>query len=119
MNRKDVLKEMKDSVGVKDPIEFFEKMTDVFTLLFDRLDKLEEQNERLRVQSALAIQWEPKIASEMLTKQVKILREQDSTVFAAEIDALKMAFAQDIVTQNYNDFCNFWSDTLGFHPFLD
>lgn len=119
MKREDLLKEMRESVGTKDPIVFFEKMVDVFGLLFDRIEHLEETNQRLKTQSALAIQWEPKVASDMLARQVNVLRNQDKDAFATEISALKKAFADDRVTQNYNDFCNFWQETLGFHPFLD
>ena len=119
MKREDFLKEMRESVGTKDPIVFFQKMVDVFGLLFDEIDHLKETNQRLKTQSALAIQWEPKVASDMLARQVYVLRNQGEDDFATEITALKKAFADDRVTQNYNDFCNFWSDTLGFHPFLD
>lgn len=111
MKREDLLNEMKSSIGTKDPIEFFDKMVDVFNLLFDRMDRLERQ-------TALSIHWDPKIAADMLAKQVTKLRE-DKDTYANEISALKKAFAEDLVTQNYNDFCSFWSDTLGYHPFLD
>lgn len=121
MNRQDVLKEMKESIGTKEPIEFFAKMVDVFTLLFDELDATRHELHNVKKQSALAIQWEPKIASQMISDQVHKLRSDLETkdVYDAEISALKRAFAEDIVTQNYNDFCNFWQDTLGWHPFLD
>jgi len=118
MKREDVLKEMKESVGTKDPIEFFAKMVDVFNLLFDKIDNLEKSLKRVKTQSALAIQWEPKVASDMLAKQVQVLR-QDKDTYATEIETLKKAFAEDVVTRNYEDFCNFWVDTLGWHPFLD
>jgi len=111
MNRDTLLKEMKDSVGTKDPVEFFAKFTDVFALLFDRMDRLERQ-------TALAIHWDSKIASDMISKQVIVLRK-DKDTYANEITELKKAFAEDIVTQNYVEFCAFWQDTLGFHPFLD
>jgi len=118
MKREDLLKEMRDSIGTKDPIDFFAKMVDVFTLMFDHIEHLEKNLEQVKRHSALAIQWEPKVASDMLAKQVKILRENKDTYFQ-EIDALKKAFAEDQVTQSYNEFCKFWEDTLGWHPFLD
>lgn len=118
MNRESLLKEMKDSVGTKDPIEFFAKLTDVFGLLFDRIDHLEKGLLRVKTQSALAINWEPRVASDLLAKQVELLRQDKDTYFA-EITVLKKAFAEDKVTQNYQEFCQFWLDTLGWHPFLD
>jgi hypothetical protein len=118
MKREDVLKEMKESVGTKDPIEFFAKLTDVFTLLFDQIDHLENTVNRIKTQSALAINWEPKVASDMLAKQVAALR-QDKDTYATEISALKQAYAEDKVTQSYEAFTQFWLDTLGWHPFLD
>lgn len=118
MKREDLLKEMKDSIGNKDPIEFFAKMADIFSLLFDENDKLKEQLVLIKTQSALAIQWEPKVASNMLAKEVDVLRKDKDTYFN-EIAALKKAFAEDKVTQNYQHFCQFWEETLGWHPFLD
>jgi hypothetical protein len=100
MKREDVLKEMKEAVGTKEPIAFFEKMVDVFDLLFSRIDQLESQLNRVKTQSALAIQWEPKVASDMLAKQVEVLRQDKDTYFN-EINALKKAFAEDRITQNY------------------
>lgn len=118
MKREDLIKEMKDAVGNKEPIEFFAKMADVFSLLFDRVDQLEGQLHRIKTQSALSIQWESKVASDMLAKQVDVLRQDKDTYFN-EIASLKKAFAEDRVTQNYHDFCTFWQETLGWHPFLD
>lgn len=120
MKREDLLKEMKDSVGNKNPIDFFAKMVDVFNLMFDRIDHLERQLHRVKLQSALAIQWEPKVAADMLVKQVNVLRhDKDSDAYLVEIDALKKAFAEDLVTQDYESFCKFWQETLGWHPFLE
>jgi hypothetical protein len=117
MKREDLLKEMKESIGTKDPVEFFAKMVDVFTLLFDKIESLEDDLAQVKVHSALAIQWEPKVAADMLTKQIEILR-QDKDTYSAELTALKKAYAENQVTQNYETFCQFWIDTLGFHPFL-
>ena len=118
LKREALLKEMRETIGNKDPIVFFEKMVDVFDLLFDRVDQLEAQNHRLQTYAALAIQWEPKVASDLLAKQIEILRQDKDTYFN-ELTALKRAYAEDRVTQNYHDFCQFWLDTLGWHPFLD
>ena len=118
MNREDVLKEMKEMVGKKDPIEFFGKMVDMFSLLFDRIDRMEGELLATRLNSGLAIQWEPKLASDMLAAQVDVLRQDKETYFN-EISALKKAFAENIVTQNYATFVAFWQETLGWHPFLN
>lgn len=118
MKREDLLKEMKESVGNKEPVEFFTKMVDMFNILFDRLDYLEKDLHRVKTQSALSIQWEPKLASDLIAKQVETLRQNKETYFA-EITVLKKAFQEDVVTQNYSDFCQFWITTLGWHPFLD
>lgn len=118
MKRDDVLKEMKDLVGRKEPIEFFSKMVDVFTLMFDHIDNLEKQVRQAKNHSALAIQWEPKVAANMLSEQIAVLK-QDSDTYFAELSVLKKAYAEDVVTRNYFDFCRFWQDTLGYHPFLD
>lgn len=118
MKREDVLKEMRSLVGNKEPIEFFGKMVDVFSLMFDRIDVLEKEVRQSKTHAALAIQWEPKVAANMLSEQITILR-QDSDTYFSELTALKKAYAEDLVTRNYFDFCRFWQDTLGYHPFLD
>lgn len=119
MNRQDLLKEMKESVGTKDPIVFFGKMVEVFNLLFDQIDYLKNEMLAVRLNSALAIRWEAKLASDMLSAQVDVLREADKDTYFNEIAALKKAFAEDKVTQNYADFVAFWQETLGWHPFLN
>lgn len=118
MDRKLLLKEMKDSVGTQNPVVFFEKMVDVFTLLFDRIDDLEDQVRESNLKAALAIQWEPKVAQSMITEQINLLR-QDRDTYTEEISQLKKAFVENKVTQSYDAFCQFWQDVLGFHPFLD
>lgn len=118
MDRKTLLKEMKDSVGTQDPIVFFAKMVDVFNLLFDRIDELEDEVKESNLKAALAIQWEPKLASGMISKVIEDLRQNRDT-YQEEISQLKKAFIEDKVTQNYNEFCRFWQDVLGYHPFLD
>jgi hypothetical protein len=118
MDRDSLLKEMKLCVGTQEPIVFFEKMVDVFGLLFDQIEQLKFEVKKANVKATLAIQWEPKLASTMLTNMISDLRQDKDTYFD-EIAALKKAFVEDKVTQNYNDFCLFWEDTLGYHPFLD
>lgn len=118
MKRQDLLKEMKDAVGTQEPIVFFAKMIDVFNLMFDRIDQLENNLRQVKNHAALAIEWEPKVAASMIAKQIEALRQDKDTYFM-EIEALKKAYADDIVTQNYTQFCQFWLDTLGWHPFLD
>jgi hypothetical protein len=118
MKREDLLQEMKDSIGTQDPVVYFSKMVDAMSLLFNHIDRLENKIDRVKRQSALSIQWEPKVASDLLAKQVDVLRQDKDTYFA-EITALKKAFAEDNVTQCYAAFCQFWEDTLGWHPFLD
>lgn len=119
MNRKDLLKDMEASIGTLDPIVYFEKMTKLFGILFDHLEKLEDNIVQLKNRCALAIQWEPKVAADMLAKEIEDLRRIDKNVYAVEIAALQTAYAEDKITQEYSDFCRFWQDTLGYHPFLD
>ena len=118
MKRQDLLKEMKESVGTKDPVVFFDKMVDVFYLLFDKIGSLEIYLKRNSILTSLAIQWDPKIAASMLVVQISTLR-QDKMMYHSEISLLKDAYAKNEVTQSYEEFCNFWIDTLGWHPFLE
>lgn len=118
MKREDVLKDMKASIGTQEPIVFFDKMVDVFMILFDKIDGLEREVAQARLQSSLAIEWEPRIAADMLAKQIDVLRKDKDTYFS-EIASLKKAYAEDVVTQQYGTFCQFWLDVLGWHPFLD
>lgn len=118
MKREDLLKDMKDSIGTQAPVVFFEKMTDLLGLLFDRIDELEADVKRVSLQSALSIHWEPKLASTMISNMIEELR-QDKDVYHEELFQLKKAFVEDRVTQEYKDFCTFWQEVLGWHPFLD
>jgi hypothetical protein len=117
MKRQDLLLAMKNAVGTKDPVVFFGQMVDAFGLLFDKIDTLENELRRVKTNSALAIKWEPKIASDMIAEQVEGLR-QNKEDFFQELTALKIAFAENKVTQSYDQFCQFWLETLGWHPFL-
>jgi hypothetical protein len=118
MKREDILREMKEAVGTKDPVEFFARFVDMFELLFDRLDRIDHELLSVRINSALSIQWEPKLASDLLVAQVEELR-QDKETYHNELSALKKAFAEDKITQSYAEFVQFWIDTLGWHPFLN
>lgn len=118
MNRNNLIKEMRDCIGKKDPIEFFSLMTEVFDILFNDLDQLKEDNTRLKICTALSIQWEPKVASELLAKQIDVLRKDKDTYFS-EIHDLKTAYAEGKVVKSYDEFCKFWITTLGWHPFLE
>ncbi len=90
----------------------------MFNLLFDRIDELEDEVMESNLKAALAIQWEPKLASGMISKMIENLR-QDKDTYQNEISQLKKAFVENKVTQNYNEFCQFWQDVLGYHPFLE
>lgn len=128
----ELIDKLKESVGNKEPIEYFECLTGAIEMLIDanivqsemiiELQKdnlaIKSQLNRIKTQTALAIQWEPKVAASMLGKQIDILRQDKDTYFN-EIDILKKAYTEDRVTQNYHDFCKFWTETLGWHPFLD
>jgi len=118
MDKNKLLQEMKDSIGTQNPIDFFSKFVNVFELLFDKIEKLESNLKNIKINTALSIQWEPKIAADMLVKQIDILRN-DKVTYAEEISALKLAYAEGKVVQSYDTFCQFWVDTLGWHPFLD
>lgn len=117
--REKLFKDMKESIGNEKPMIFFEKFLDVFSLFFRHLEKIQSDLDSIRTNSALAIQWEPKVASDMLAKQIEILRQDKDGIYQSEITECKIAYGEDKVTQNYNDFCNFWVKTLGWHPFLD
>ena len=96
MNHRDnLLKEMKESVGTKDPIDFFTKMVDMFSILFEHIDLLEKDLLRVKTQSALSIQWEPRVASDMLVRQVDILRK-DKGKLITELEELKVIISQKI-----------------------
>lgn len=118
MKREELLLELKNAVGNKNPIEFFQKFVDVFVLLFDKIENVEKQLNQIKTYSALAIKWEPKIASDLLAIEIEKLRSEKD-LFYNELSAFKAAYAENKVTQNYYDFCKFWLDTLGYHPFIN
>lgn len=119
MNRQIIIDEMKTLVGTREPLLFFEKMINLFTLLFDKIDKLEVELRAVKTNTTLAIQWEPRVASDLLAEEIDKLRKLDKHTYAFEIADLQKAYAEDQITQQYDTFCQFWHDTLGFHPFLD
>jgi len=112
-----VLKEMKESVGTRDPVEYFDRLTDCLTLLFEKVEKSSEDNYKLKMHQALAIKWDPFLARQILANEISELRT-NKEVFFNEITALKKAYSEDVVTQSYEAFCSFWNDTLGWHPFI-
>jgi hypothetical protein len=118
MTRNDLLKEMRNTIGTQEPVVFFNKMVDVFNLLFDRIDGLEKDLIEIKRQTTLSIGWEPRVASKMLSDQISILRQDKDTYFN-ELSLFKQAYAENVVTLKYDTFCEFWEDTLGYHPFLD
>ena len=118
MNHKKLLLEMKEGIGTKDPIVYFDKLTDVLGLLFLQLEELKKENEMLKTMSALSIEWDAQVAREMLISEIEKLRSDKDTFFK-EISLLKQAYSEDKITQSYKEFCSFWKDTLGWHPFME
>jgi hypothetical protein len=117
INKENLLQEMKDSIGTQDPIVFFQKMVDAFTLLFNRIDDLENQVKQAKVNAALAINWDSSIASDLIAKQIQVLR-QNPDLYANEIKELKQFYAFKCYTNSEN-FVSDWIRVLGYHPFLD
>lgn len=117
MTKEDLIKEMRECVGKKEPIEFFNHMITVFDRLFDDIESLNKELQDLKTRSALSIQWEPRVAASMISDRITDMRGND--LYKDEVAELKKAYSEDRVTQNYHDFCEFWVNTLGYHPFLD
>lgn len=113
-----LLKEMKNCIGNKEPIQFFIKLTEVIESLFEKITLLRSEVKSLKRQTALAIQWDSGMALDLIAEQIKLLKKDPQT-YVTEIDLLQQAYLANTVTQNYNDFCIFWKDTLGWHPFID
>ena len=121
----DLVKKMEETIGTKEPIEYFSLLTQAVSMLLqqnnlqlDQIKSLRSELNRVKTQSALSIQWEPKVAANMMSNQIDILRNDKDTYFQ-ELEAFKKAYTEDRVTQNYHDFVSFWTTTLGWHPFLD
>lgn len=121
----DLVKKMEETIGTKEPIEYFSLLTQAVSMLLqqnnlqlDQIKSLRSELNRVKTQSALSIQWEPKVAANMMSNQIDILRNDKDTYFQ-ELEAFKKAYTEDRVTQNYHDFVAFWTTTLGWHPFLE
>jgi hypothetical protein len=121
----DLVEKMEKTIGTKEPIEYFSLLTQAVSMLLqqnnlqlDQIKSLRSELNRVKTQSALSIQWEPKVAANMMSNQIDILRNDKDTYFQ-ELEAFKKAYTEDRVTQNYHDFVAFWTTTLGWHPFLE
>jgi hypothetical protein len=117
MNHKKLLEEMKESIGTRDPVIYFDKLTDLLSSLFQKLEKNEVELKRSKYLLSLAINWDAKIASAYIAYQINELRE-NKDIYFNEISLFKEAYTKDLVTQNSKDFCDFWQSVLGWHPFL-
>jgi hypothetical protein len=119
INKDKLLNEMRESVGNEDPVVFFKKMVDVFDHLFSKIEKLENECKKAKLNAALAINWDPKIAAHLIEKQLEFLRSsEDKDIYVEEIKKLKEAYKYATFT-DAKSFADFWQDTLGYHPFLD
>lgn len=124
MNRADVLKEMKESVGTKEPTVFFGKMVDVLTMLFDKVDSLEKSLQKTQVNTVMLMKWDQHVVANMIGEELNFLRtsgkQPDGTnMYQQEIDTLTNAYLYNKYTQDYAAFVTFWKDLLGYHPFLE
>lgn len=124
MNRQDLLKQMKDSVGTKEPTAFFTQMVDAFDLLFDKIDVLEKEIKRAQLNSVLAIHWDQRIADTMVNDEIVYLRKMGKqadgiNLYVDEIDMLQKAYMDKLAISDYSRFCKFWQELLGYHPFLE
>ena len=118
MSKENLIKEMMETIGDKDPILFFQKLTLLFERLSIQMDEIQDDLDKVKTNSALAIAWDPKVASDLLSHQIDVLR-QDRDLYHDQLSDLKKAYVEGLVTQDYITFVNFWVDTLGFHPFLN
>lgn len=125
MNKTDLLKEMKESIGTKDPEVFFTKMTDVFSLLFDELQSLNEELTRVKLNSAMAIHWDERIALKMIDDEIQHMRLTGKdpllggNIYQDEINAFQMTYMGSDTVKSYTTFCKYWQEILGYHPFLE
>jgi hypothetical protein len=123
MNKDDLLKEMRDSIGTKDPIIFFEKMVGAFDLLFEEILFIRSEVQDTKNFLALAIKWDPQVANSMLVRTIQDLRNKgndgtDINIFHEEISQLKKFMMLGTMTTDYDTFCKCFIETLGYHPFL-
>ena len=120
----DLVDKMKQTIGTKEPIEYFDLLTQAVSMLLqqnilqlDQIKNLRAELNRVKTQSALSIQWEPKIALSMIEDKIAELRNQKD-IYEYEINSLKDAYKEGKIIKSYNDFCYFWENVLGYHPFL-
>lgn len=125
--RSALIKTMNDSIDTKDPIEFFKNLTMLLNEVCNKLDKLAVEVKQCKVHAALSIDWDPKLATDLIGKKLASLRSsEDKDLYAPQID-VKRAYQIDELKRAYkyssfNDaksFVEFWTKTLGHHPFLD
>lgn len=116
-NINQILKEMQEGILTKEPIVYFEKLLTVLSLLSNKIDLIHTEVVKNKQLMTLSIEWDSKIARDLLTNQINELRS-NKDVYFKEISALKEAYIQDEVTKSYSDFCSFWQETLGWHPFI-
>ncbi len=125
MNRQDLLKSMRESIGTQSPEVYFSKLTDLFSLLFDRIDSLEEDLERVKLNSTMAIHWDERVAMKMVDDEIVHMEKTGKdpmlggNIYAQEITWLKGIYLNRVPLQNYENFCRYWQDVLGYHPFLE
>ncbi len=118
--QKDVLiKEMRECIENKTPVDFFNKFTDALDHLFSEIEKLKSEVAKTRVTSALAIKWDSRFALSIIENQIEDLRSSNLVFYKPQIDELKKAYKEDIVTQSYDTFCGYWQDVMGVHPFMN
>ena len=122
MNREDLLKEMKNTIGTESPRIFFDKMVDVFGLLFDKLDRLEKQLKITKRYAALSINWNDQCAKTMIMEEIAFLRKNgkqpdNTNLYSNEIEKLEYMYNWPI--GSCENFCHQWQLILGYHPFLE
>jgi len=118
MSKSVLIKEMKDCIAEKTPVEFFDKLTDVLEHLCNKIEKLESEVAKARITGALAIKWDSTFALAIIEDQIEFFRNSDPVFHKDKIDELKRAYKEDVVTQNYETFVSFWQDVVGVHPFM-
>jgi hypothetical protein len=118
MNKDALNKDLKNCVDNKTPLDYFNKLTDVLSYLCNKIERLEGEVAKARITSALAIKWDSRFALAIIEDQIEFLRNNDIDFYKSQIDELKKAYKEDLVTQSYDTFCAFWQDVNGVHPFM-
>ena len=118
MNKSALIKDMKDCIENKTPVEFFDKLTDLLNYLCTKIEKLEAEVARARITGALAIKWDSTFALAIIEDQIEFFRNNNPAFHKDKIDQLKQAYKDDVVTQGYESFVTFWQDVVGVHPFM-